>query len=128
MYERLALSPEEIATQTECALVDVKQALQKCSFKWNTAVKQGGEEDITDSEFEVIKQHYKELALTAEDESVRARCLGKLWELKKKEQQRKEDRAQMGAVNKLAEALARARAARTVVVDVVATREEKNDS
>ena len=127
MYERLELSVEEIAKQTDTTVVDVKQALEKCSFKWNRAVKEGGEEDITDAEFAVIKEQYKELAMSAEDESVRARCLGNLWKLRVDERKRAEARKKLGMPNALAEALLRARAARQAREEVIIDVEEHHD-
>jgi hypothetical protein len=86
-YDDLDMSPQEIADDEQLDVECVKVCLNIHSQKYRnaTAIKQPNEqeEEITDTEYKLILQGYKSLALTSENEHIREKASKYLIEEKK---------------------------------------------
>lgn len=91
MYDELGLTPEQIAEQMELSLPFIKESLSLYSTRWNNGVSKGTECDISETEFRMIVERHKNIALTTEDQATAERA-SRFWiQLMERRRERRED-------------------------------------
>ena len=76
LFENLGLSLDQIAAEESIPEAEVKAVLYQHSRQYRDSVdKEKSREDISDEEFQALLYTYKEIAMHAEDDSVREKAL-----------------------------------------------------